>query len=85
MSCVFVTGLSYRTDMSTGECTISAINLGTFDINIPSSKNSDGQMLELKNPLQFFYLSNNFKYAGQVELDMVCYNMALEITQALEH
>ena len=52
--------------MVTGQCIVSQIDAGTFDVNIPAFNNIDAFTLQLKNPLQFFYLNSNFRYAGQV-------------------
>ena len=62
----YSTGISYTTDMTTGHCTVSQIDAGTFDVNIPAYNNINAFTLQLKNPLQFFYLNSNLRYAGQV-------------------
>ena len=45
---------------------VSAVQSGAFDVHIPKSQTADSLDLQLKNPLQLFYISNSFKYVGQV-------------------
>ena len=61
---LFLLGLSYIIDKTTGGCVISPLLSETFDVTVTQLQKSS--VIKLKNPLQLFHLNNNYKYSGQV-------------------
>lgn len=59
----FNTGLAYIIDRTFGNCSITPIGNDTFDSD-PSHANA-GYIVHMKNPLDFIYADNIYKYAGQ--------------------
>ena len=61
---MFLLGLSYIIDKTTGGCVIIPLLSDTLDVTVTSSQKSS--VIKLKNPLQLFHLNNDYKYSGQV-------------------
>jgi hypothetical protein len=85
-----ISGIAYVINKNTLKCQVSSINDRSFDVQAPSSKqiNRTGYVLQIKNPIQLFDLSQNFVYAGQVKffnaLRYVNYNL-LFVAITLSH
>ncbi|KAL4236320.1 hypothetical protein ACF0H5_004707 [Mactra antiquata] len=58
-------GLSYVIHKRTQQCTVSPISNSSFDVLTPTNENITGYVLRLKNPLEIFDLTQQFKYVGQ--------------------
>ncbi|XP_045159313.2 uncharacterized protein LOC123524856 [Mercenaria mercenaria] len=60
-------GLAYIINRNTLKCQLSPITNSSFDVQAPTSTqlNRTGYVLQIKNPLQLFDLSQNFVYTGQ--------------------
>ncbi|XP_033737433.1 uncharacterized protein LOC117325374 isoform X2 [Pecten maximus] len=63
----FNTGLAYTIDKTFGNCSITPVGNSTFDSN-PNRNDAlknGAYVVQMKNPLEFFDVDNEYKYAGQ--------------------
>ena len=62
-------GVRYVKDQVTGKCVSAALSNSSFDVSPNTTVYNNGNasyILHMKNPMQLFYLDNNYAYTGQV-------------------
>ena len=58
-------------DQVTGKCVSASISNSSFDVSPNNTVYINGNksyVLHMKNPMQMFYLDNNYAYTGQVSM-----------------
>ena len=66
--CPFVSGVRYVKDLLSGQCFSMALFQDTFDarFNAAAYLVNGSYVMQMKNPITFFFLDSNFTYSGQV-------------------